>query len=334
MKRLLLFVIVAFMTTAAFAADGADRDILVLTDGTLYAIEAVPFEDGVSSSLVLTKESNGKTTTSVIPESTSGTNGLPTLDYDADTDTLYVVWMHRDADSNELLVSGFQKDKWEPALVIDSKAVVRSNLSIKFTRQVQTQLRDGSFGDTPALILHAAWWEKGPTGEGAYYAVMPLTPRWQLKSEVHELIEFADISVRTASAPTIDTPFLRQVALVDGPTADSVDAIFADSRDGGNFYRATLRPVALVRIHITVGVHGPKLGAPKQMSFPWNGHGGVITSPDGQTVIFTNTTDEKVSWVTYRGGKWIDVQEIKLSDKVNVTTAMSALAKMAAGSNQ
>jgi len=111
MKRLLFLVVLAFMATAAFAADAADRDILVLADGTLYSIEAVPFEDGVSSSLVLTKNSGGKITTSVIPESTNGTNGLPTLDYDSDSDTLYVVWMHRLGAMSDLLVSGFHNNK-------------------------------------------------------------------------------------------------------------------------------------------------------------------------------------------------------------------------------
>jgi hypothetical protein len=82
-------------------------------------------------------------------------------------------------------------------------------------------------------------------------------------------------------------------------------------------------------VHITVGVRGPKLGAPKVLSFPWTGRAGTITSPDGQTVIFTNTTDTKVSWVTYRNGEWLDVREIALSDKVTLNVAMSALTKMA-----
>jgi len=62
-------------------------------------------------------------------------------------------------------------------LVIDSKAAVRSNLSIKFTHQVLAQMRDLSYEDSPALILHAAWWEKNLTGEEAHYAVLPLNPR-------------------------------------------------------------------------------------------------------------------------------------------------------------
>src|SRR5213075_1108813 len=141
------------------------------------------------------------------------------------------------------------------------------------------------------------------------------------------LADFADLPARAASMP-VDKAFLRQVALVDGPTPDAVDAIFSDNRSG-NFFRATLRPIAEGRVHITIGVRGPKLGEPKQLSFDWGGRTGTITSPDGQTIIFTNTTDEKVSWVTYRSGKWFDVQEIKLNDKVTVSTAMSALAKMA-----
>jgi hypothetical protein len=328
MKRLLLLVVIAFVATAAFAADAADRDVLILTDGTVYSIEAVPYEDGLTSSLVLTTQAGGKTSTSVIPESTSGVNGLPTLAYDADSKTLYVVWMRASNEArNELLVAGYSHGKWDGAIRIDSKAVVRSNLSIRFTRQVMTLMRDGTFADAPALILHAAWWEKDTTTEGAHYAVMPLNQGLSQQADVHELSEFADLSDRLPS-PISDQPFMRQVALVDGPTSDSVDAIFSDSSTG-SFYRTTLRPIAETRVHITVGIKGPKLGAPHALSFEWGGRTGTITSPDGKTIIFTNTTDEKVMWVTYRAGKWLDVQELALSDKVTVNVAMAALAKMA-----
>jgi hypothetical protein len=328
MKRILLLIVIALGALPALAAEAADRDVLILTDGTVYSIEAVPYEDGVTSSLVLTRLAGGNTTTSVVPESTSGKNSLPTLAYDDDSNTLYVVWMRvPNAKTNELLVAGFSNGKWHSAIAIDSKPVVRSNLSIRFTRQILTLRRDGSYSDGAALILHAAWWEKDPNGEGAFYAVMPLSQGLIQVPDVHDLADFANLSTRAPNSP-VDEAFMRQVSLVDGPTLDSVDAIFADSRTD-SFYRATLRPVAETRVHITVGVKGPSLGAPKVLSFPWAGRPGTITSPDGQTVIFTNTTETKVSWVTYRNGDWMDVREIALSDKVTVNVAMSALSKMA-----
>jgi hypothetical protein len=331
MKRFLLLVVLAFAATAAFAADAVDRDMLILDDGTLYSIETVPFEDGVTTSLVLTTLAGGKTTTSVVPESVSGTNGTPTLGYDAASKTLFVVWLHApNATSSEVLAARYQNEKWDAAIVIDSKAVVRSNLGIRFTHQVQSLQNDGSYADVPALILHAAWWEKGPLGEGAYYAVMPLSRNWPMQPDVHELTEFADLSPRVPGAP-VEHEFMRHVSLVAGPSANSVDAIFSDDRTA-SFYRATLRPVAEARVHITVGVRGPKLGAPHAASFDWSGRTGTITSPDGQTVIFTNTTDQKVMWMTFRDGKWLDVQELALNDKVTVSTAMAALARNAANS--
>lgn len=333
MKRLLLLVLIAFMATAAFAGDATDRDVLILPDGTVYTVEAVPFEGGHVSSLVLTIQSGGKTTTSVVPESTIGTNGLPSLGYDATTKALYVVWLHApDATSSEVLVASYLNEKWDAALVIDSKPVVRSNLGIRFTHVVSALQRDGSYEDVPALILHAAWWQKDDKVEGAFYAVMPLSSDWEPKADVHELTEFADLSTRAPGAP-VERDFMRHVALVDGPSANAVDAIFSDNRTA-NFYRATLKPVAEARVRIPVGVKGPRLGAPHAANFDWSGRTGTITSPDGQTVIFTNTTDEKVMWVMLFHGKWLDVQELKLNDKVTVSSAMSALAKMAAGSNQ
>lgn len=329
MKRILLLAVIAFAAVSAFAGDPPDRDVLILTDGTVYSIEAVAYEDGVTSSLVLTTLVDGQTTTAVVPESTSGKNSLPTLAYDDDTNTLYVVWMRiPNAKTNELLVAGYSNGKWHSAIALDSKAVTRSNINIRFTRQVLSQRRDGSYSDAPALILHSAWWEKDGNGEGAFYAVMPLSQGLVQQPDVHALSEFADLSARAPNS-TADGPFMRQVALVDGPTLDSVDAIFSDSRTD-SFYRSTLRPVAPdARVRIPVGVRGPALGGPKSLSFPWGGHTGTITSADGQTVIFTNTTDTKVAWVTYRNGEWIDQREITLNDKVTVNVAMAALTKMA-----
>src|SRR5262249_42737983 len=153
--------------------------------------------------------------------------------------------------------------------------------------------------------------------------VMPLSQGLVQVPDVHDLSDFANLSPRAPNSP-VDEAFMRQVSLVDGPTLDSVDAIFADSRTDA-FYRATLRPVAEARVRMPVGAKGPTLGAPKALDFPWAGRPGTITSPDGQTVIFTSTTETKVSWVTYRNGEWLDVREIALSDKVTVNVAMAAL---------
>jgi hypothetical protein len=337
MKRLLLLAVVLLIATAALA-DVAERDVLITPDGTVYSIAGEPSEDGLTSSLVLNIQPFGeKEIRTIIPETiNSGVNALPTLAWEASSKSLFVFWMRMPSSgSSELLVTRYAQDKWEPATVIDSKPVLHSHLAIGFTRQVQNLQRDGSFAPTPALILHTAWWEKNGSSESAHYAVMPLSRSWDQQPDAHDMTEFVD-SANTTRTPeetdSTDAEFLHHVAIVNGPTPDSVDVIYADKHTN-SFYRTTLRPIADARVRIPVGVHGgPKLGTPKALSFDWSGRTSTITSPDGKTVIFCNVTDEKVAWVTLRDGEWLPKKEIALSDKVTVNAAMSALTKMAASS--
>ena len=332
MKPLLLVFAAMLLAVSALAAD-ADRDVLITSDGTVYSIASERSEDGLSSSLVLTVQAGDKKTQSVIPESNSGVNESPTLAYDADSKALFVVWTRvSSAKSSELLVTNYKpaNDRWEPATVIDSSRVVRSNVTIRFTRQVQMIQRDGTYADTSALMLHAAWWQKAPTGaESPYYAVMPLNHGLTPDPDVHDLTDL--VSDRDTGDPA-SSDFLHHVALLAGPTPNSVDAVFANPRTS-NFYRLTLRPIVNTRVHITVGVKGPKLGGPHTLSFDWSGRTGTISSDDGNTLIFTNTTADKVRWLTFRNGEWLPLQELALSDKVTVNAAMAALAKMAASAD-
>jgi hypothetical protein len=328
MKRFLFTVAIVLIAASAFAADAADRDVLITSDGSVFSIITHQSEDGLSTWLQLNAQVGEHTTELVVPESARGVNGLPTLAFDSDTKTLYVVWMRQpNSTTSELLVTNYNLDtgKFDQATVIDSGPVVRSNVTIRFTRQIQMVQRDNTIADTPALILHAAWWQKGPWGESPNYAVMALAGGFSSVPDVHDLTEFT--GARDAADP-IDGDFMRHVALVAGPTPNSVDAIFSDSRTK-SFYRMTLRPIADTRVHITVGVKGPKLGGPRGLSFDWAGRTGTVVSGDGNTVIFTNTTDDTVSWVTLRDGQWLPVQSLKLSDKLTASMALSALAKNA-----
>ena len=330
MKRLLLVAAAMLLAVSAFAADAADRDVLITSDGTVYSIASERSEDGLSSSLVLTVQAGDKTTHTVIPESNSGVNDSPTLAYDGESKALFVVWSRvSNAKSSELLVTNYKlaNDRWEPATVIDSGRVVRSNVTIRFTRQVPMIQRDGTYADASALMLHAAWWQKAPSGaESPFYAVMALNHGLNPDPDVRDLTDL--VSDRDSDEPA-SSEFLHHVALLAGSTPNSVDAVFADPRTS-SFYRLTLTPIINTRVHITVGVKGPKLGGPKTLSFDWSGRTGTISSDDGNTLIFTNTTADKVRWLTLRNGEWLPLQELVLSNKVTVEAAMAALAKMAA----
>lgn len=343
MKRLLLFVAVLLFATAAFAGT-ADRDMLILPDGTVYSVaseEAFSFRGEAASMLVFTAQSGEKTTRSVIPESVNtGSNSHPTLAYDPGTQRLFLIWLRMtDPRSSELMVAAYIDGEWRPAVSLDSKRAVRYNLSIGITRRVQQQQRDGSFAESAALVLHAAWYEQGSGTNGPRYAVMMLGGGGTVSAaDIHDLTEFVEqdgssgISTAEINGDS-NRDFYRHVAVLAGPTPDAVDVVFADPRTS-SFHRTTLRPIADVRIHIPVGVRGggPKLGGPKKLDVAWSGRTSTIESTDGKTLIFCSTTEGRIDYVKYSDGKWSAAQQVTLSDKVTAESAMTALARMAAAS--
>ena len=332
MKRFLLFVVFVLLATAGFAA-AVDRDVLITRDGTVYSIVSEPAETGANAVLALTVQTpDGESQRSVVPDSIdNGVNARPTLAFDEDSKTLIVMWMRLpNASTSELLVAAYQDATWQSAKSIDYKQAVRYNLSVGITRRVSQIQRDGSFEDGPALILHAAWWEEGNGNAGPRYAVVSVGNGIISAPDIHDLTEFV---ARDEAALVVDAKFnhdlLRHVAVLQGPTPDAVDVLFGDTRTN-SFYKATLRPIADGRLHIPVGAGPkPKLGGPKAFSADWSGRTGTIASPDGKTLILSNTTDEKVSYVKFHNGDWSAVQQIKLG-KVTAEEAMAALARMAA----
>jgi hypothetical protein len=334
MKRLLLSVAFAFLATAALAA-GVDRDVLITGSGAVYSVASQPSKDGDSSTLVLTIEDDGKTRQAVVPESVdSGRNTLPTLVWDAESKTVFVVWMHMpNATSSELLVASYRDDQWQPAVSIDYKRALRYNLSVAITHSVRTQLRDDTIEIVPALVLHAAWWEEGGEAAGPRYAVMGLGGGTVGEPDLHELTNF----VAPGDAPLVlddkfNKDFLKHVAVLDGPTPDAVDVLFNDPKTN-NFYKTTLRPIAQGRLHIPVGARPggtPRLGGPKAFAADWSGRTSTITSPDGKTLIFCSTSEGRIEYVKFVDGKWSAAQHVTLSAKVSAESAMAALAKMAA----
>lgn len=333
MKRLLLFVAFVLLATSGFAAT-VDRDVLITRDGTVYSIISEPAETGPNAVLALSVQTpDGESQHSVVPDSiNNGVNARPTLAYDEDSKTLIVMWMRLpNASSSELLVAAYQDATWQSAQSIDYKQGVRYNLSVGITRRVSQIQRDGSFEDGPALILHAAWWEEGNGNAGPRYAVVSVGKGIISAPDIHDLTEFV---ARDETTVVVDAKFnhdiLRHVAVLQGPTPDAVDVLFGDTRTN-SFYKTTLRPIADGRLHIPVGVGPkPKLGGPKAFSADWSGRTGTISSPDGTTLILSNTTEEKVSYVKFSNGEWSAVKQIKLTGKVTAEDAMAALTRMAA----
>jgi hypothetical protein len=337
MKRLLIAVALVLASTAAFA-EMADRNVLVTPAGIVYSVEqATPSSsanvDATTILMLSVQQGTDLPQYMTVPETLkSGYNFGGTLVYDADTKTLFVMWVHApNFMSTELLLAAYRDGKWQPAISIDNADYhLRTNLQLGITRRVAQLQKDGSYADRPALLLHALWWDESATGNEARYALLNVEKGAVTSIEKHSLEEFVD----PASEPeaqdgeTFNKSILSHPAIVSSPAQNSVDLVFGDPLKN-SIHTVTLHPIADVRIHIPIGIGGgghPSIHAPKEFPTDWDGP--VTVFEHGDTLLFANTTEKTVNYLTYSGGTWSDVKSIALSPKLAADAAIAAVDKM------
>ena len=337
MKRLLILFVLLLVPAALFAQ--ADRDVLLIPDGTLYTIDSEA-NDGTAPAQVnhflrLTVQRGTDTQSSIVPESlTEGLHYRPALAYDTESKTLFAFWLRMpNAMSSELLLASYANGKWQKAISIDSKPFhLRYNLRIGITRRVATLQKDGTYGDVPALLVHAVWWEVTGDGEEARYALMSVESGNVTSFELHDLAEFTSPGDTVfAVDANFNDQILKHPAILDASAPDSVDVLFGDLRTNA-FNRVTIHPIADGRIHIPIGAHpgGPHFGAPASFSAGWSGRVSTITSGrDGTKLILYNATPNKVSYLLYADGAWSPVKSLAVGDKLTTDGAVAAISRMA-----
>ena len=330
MKRLLLFFFLASFPLA-LAAQVADRDVLVTPDGTLYTIESV-YQNG--SHLNLTVQRGTEKNEMVVPGSmTSGRHWRPALAYDNDSATLFVFWIHSPNLSSELLISSYSRGAWSPVVSIDPQQYdVRSNLRIGITRKISTQQPDGTYSDTPTLLIHAIWWQQSGARENGRYALFTVNGGAIASVELHNLDDFAPSPGMFPNDvdPNFNADILRAPAFADNGTQDSIDVIYGDTY-WHDFVRVRVKPIFVEgRIHIPIGAHpgGPRVVVAKSFVEPWTGPISVITSPHDNDMLLYNTTANAVNYIMYSNGAWSSVKSVPLSDKLSADAAVAALTRM------
>jgi hypothetical protein len=334
------------LLSASAFAQVADRDVLVTPEGTVYTVEqrTPSSSSGVAaiSFLELSIQSGSSEAQHVfVPESLSaGFHSDGTLAYDASSKTLFVLWNHMpNGMCSELLLASYREGKWQPAVSIDYRGnSSRANLRLGITRRVSQLQKDGTYADASALILHALWWDSNARGQDARYAMLPIEngALSQDSVELHSLEEFVgdDETVNAVDA-RFNSEILHHPAIVSLPMQNSVDVVFGDA-DKKSIHKVTLHPIADMRIHIPIGVHGGGPGggggkplnitAPVSFSADWKGPITVIER--GDRLIFANATDKALNYLTYSDGTWSEAKSIALSNKLTVDTALSAVDKM------
>lgn len=343
MKRLLIVVSLAFLSTAA-VAQVVDRDTVVTPEGTVYTIEtqtpSASAQIDATSVLNLSIQNAADLSHVIVPESASaGFHFGGALAYDADSKTLFIIWIHMpNAMSSEILLASYHAGKWQPAVSIDvhSGNIWRSNLRLGITRRVSQLQKDGSYADVPALLLHALWWNDAGSGEDARYAMLPIEngALSQSSIEIHSLEEFVlpgDDKYNDVGA-NFNAEILRHPAIVSSPMQSTVDVVFGDTKNNA-IHSVTLHPIADSRIHIPIGISaGQPIGTPRSLSAPanftanWSGPVSVLARAD--RLVFANATDKALNYLTYSNGKWTDVKSIPTDSKFPAEAALAALDKM------
>jgi hypothetical protein len=286
--------------------------------------------------LALTTQDGDHTSRTIIPASTSaGVHWRATLAYDTESQSLFVLWLHMpNAMSSELLLAAYQNGKWQPAVSIDDKPYdLRYNLRIGITRRIAQPQGDGTFVDVPALIVHAVWWDETGAGEQARYALISIDRGSVSSIDIHDLAEFVDSDAEQAVVgDDFNRELLKHPAILDGPSADSVDVVFADDKTN-LFHRVTLRPVLEARIHIPVGHSGgdktPTFQPPADFTSSWEGSVTTLSSPrDHDKLLFCNTTEKGVTYLVHSAAGWSAVKTVPTSSTLSSDAAIAALVKM------
>lgn len=342
MKRFLLCATLVLASTSAFA-QALDHDVLVTPDGTVFTVDnATPSSvtSIVATGILDMGIRNGSDVRHiVVPASTTtGYHSGATLAYDADSKTLFVLWIHMmdGMASSELLLAAYRDGKWQPPVAIDrQKYTTRTNLRLGITRRVSQLQEDGSYAEVPALLLHALWWDDAVKGEQARYAMLPIENGAVAQSsiEVHALEEFVPAGDDEFNAPKEDfnSEILRHPAIVTSPMQSTVGVVFGDTKKN-TIHTVTLHPIAEVRIHIPVGVVDPgrkpepHIIAPLGFSADWKGAISVIAR--GDRLVFAHSDEKSLSYITYSHGAWTGVKSIAVDNKFPAEAALAAVDKM------
>lgn len=345
MKSLIASLAISLVSIAAFG-QSADRDVLVTPDGTVYTATAVSPNDpegvnNITSVIDLAVQRGSSAQHQIVPDSVVfGSNFGGALAYDADSKTLFVLWIHMaNRMSSELLLASYRDGKWQPAVVIDHQAYTdRSSLRLGITRRVSQLQKDGSYADVSALLLHAVWWDDSHSE--ARYALLPIEngALSAASVDIHSLEEFITSSGETYNSVSdkFNAEILHHPAIVSSPMQSTVEVVFGDSKNN-SLHSVTLRPIADARVHIPIGIGGGNGGgggrvkplsiaAPPNFTADWKGPFTVLER--GDRIVLANTGDTALNYITYSDGAWTSVKSIAIDAKFPAEAAISALDRM------
>ncbi|MEO8217919.1 MAG: hypothetical protein ABI718_12630 [Acidobacteriota bacterium] len=337
-------VLLLLVAPAVAFAQASDRDVLLTNEGTLYTIESEYSSDyefaADSSKLLHLTIQNGTETQSVfVPESLNpGIHSDPALAWDAESRTLFVFWQRtpNPRTSSDLLFSSLHEGVWSRAtLVTNTEFEFRSNFRIGMTRLAGEQQPDGSYLNKPALIIHVTWWNQNGHGEDGGYAMLQLENGLVKTKSVFNLNEMLAEHRALEPAPLpedYNRELFRHPAILEQPTHDSVELIFADW-DTNRFEKISVRPI------VAQGYMKPPVGFWRGEFPAAPGFRNVVESRvtllpgagvDDSNLLFYFRSGKGYDYMVVKNGTWSEVKSIAFNEKITSDMALEAMRKLIA----
>lgn len=235
---------IGFSLLTASAAFSSERQAVVGTDGAVYVAktgtygELFPGAKGIASDPVIALEVTrpGSPTQRILVPSTdnSALEKSPSLLYEDQSETLYLVWQSLGTFHPILRLSGFNGSSWsEPIEVTGNPFAPKTSPQMAITRDTFGALdAEGTLVVKPRTILHLIWEEDLETGgilETFYSPILFIDGVYLGWNPVYRLSSFDRGEAVTAGAPVSS-------ALVRSPTIQG-------GRDGRTVVVAFVSPV-------------------------------------------------------------------------------------------
>lgn len=333
MKKLALVLALLLLPLSAAAAEVSD--MILSPNGTLYTISSeVPAIDSgsqASKQLVLTERRGDEIRREVVPASTesgSHINGL--LGYDPESGTMFVFWVqHFTFFYNQLLFCARDSSgNWSKATAFGNPFNYRENLRVAVTRKVS----DDNGEQSPALSIHATWWELSTeTGySSAQYWMLPIENGAVVDATAVDLRQFIDPFAAPAPGPAdADPSVYKHPQIITSAQQDSVSLVFGDP-DTRSFRRVRFTPSKGVRadgrLRVPVGRNDGGFSAPR---FRVGANARIdAVFGSGNRAAFYTVVDKRLEYVMLSEGKWSDRMVIALDEQITKGAAVGALQRM------
>ncbi|MBV8516581.1 MAG: hypothetical protein JO197_04175 [Acidobacteria bacterium] len=332
MKKLALFAALLFLPLFASAQS---PEALLTPDGTLYSIETQAATDttdptgGASLPLVLTTRHDGEVSHQLVPATTNGgQHENPALAYDAESQTLFVFWVHHhDLFSSELLFASLDaQGNWSETTAFGHPFDYRENLRIAVTKRVTDDEGNLSAG----ISVHLTWWEfESSTGkENARYAMIAIEGGKAVSTDFINLDVFRVAQTDQVANDNVDVSILKQPLIFPSAKQDSVLLVYGDMQTH-TFHEVRVTPHKVEtngRLRVPGGRSEGGFPAPTLGMQANSTMGGIYD--DNDHLAFYVGDGHAVRYAILKDGAWSDPRALALDDELTSSAAVDAIRRL------